>query len=127
MLEWHKALLALRAALPALRFFRKESVRAQVIGRSGLAVYRRSEDERQEVAIVLNFSGDAMSLPLPGEAEWILELDSTQGPWCTPDDLKPPPEIKPSREARLAPWSAQVYLRGRRFEISPPPEDEHVA
>jgi maltooligosyltrehalose trehalohydrolase len=128
LLEWHKALLALRAALPALRFFRKESVRAQVVGRSGLAVYRRSEDERQEVAIVLNLSGDAMSLPLPGEREWILELDSTQGPWCTPDDLKPPAEIRPSREARLAPWSAQVYLRERRFDLSPASKEAaHVA
>jgi maltooligosyltrehalose trehalohydrolase len=139
LLEWHKALLALRAALPALKNFDKRSVRALPVEREGIALHRLSADRNQEIVVLLNLSARDMRYLLPQDEQgWVLELDSEAGPWLDPASASakaaseaPPREIQTVHRVQLPPWSARVYLRsGRPPGGAPHPhrtEARHVA
>ncbi|MCE1196288.1 DUF3459 domain-containing protein, partial [bacterium] len=69
LLEWYRALIALRRALPALR---RGSLRWTPASREVLAFERTDEETGERVAVFLNFAGRAGRAVLAGEASVLL-------------------------------------------------------
>ncbi|OJV14806.1 MAG: malto-oligosyltrehalose trehalohydrolase [Dyadobacter sp. 50-39] len=82
LLRWHRALIALRRTHPALRHFAKNDVRVEVVNDSCLVLYRRSADQRAELACVFNLGAEAVEVTLPGDGGgWVKTLDSEDEEW----------------------------------------------
>lgn len=65
LLEWHRSLIRLRRTHPLLADLSKRFFRADVLGPSGLSVYRYSADGGRHLVCLFNFSHrDAVTFPL---------------------------------------------------------------
>lgn len=118
-LEWYKALLALRRAVPALR--RPDKDNLEVTGLDRVFFLRRGESgvagaSTSEAAVLLNFNAHAAEarLQVSGqEGTWVLALDSADSRWGGPGSAAPA-EAGPRDAICLLPYSAVIYtLRPR--------------
>ncbi|MHA4739667.1 malto-oligosyltrehalose trehalohydrolase [Dyadobacter sp. MSC1_007] len=81
MLRWHKTLIALRKAHPALGNFRKNDVRVNLAG-NAFVLHRRSEDQAHEMACCFNLSDSPATIYLPeSKPHWKKVLDSQDQEW----------------------------------------------
>jgi maltooligosyltrehalose trehalohydrolase len=85
LLEWHRRLIALRREHPLVSEGSKTRLQADVLGSSGLSVYRYSAQRDMHLVCVFNFSRD-VSLPVvigyaskEPEGEWMRLLASADG------------------------------------------------
>lgn len=82
LLRWHRALIALRKSHPALRHFAKNDVRVDIVGDECLVLYRRSADQREELACIFNLGEEDAEVTLPRNgANWVKVLDSCDAEW----------------------------------------------
>jgi maltooligosyltrehalose trehalohydrolase len=103
LLDWHRRLIALRKAHPLLSDLSRQSLRADLLGTTGLAILRQSVDGRQRLLTLFNFSNEDNSVILPYPilaSECWTKLLATDGV---------PALIHPGKPAGLPPWSASVY------------------
>jgi maltooligosyltrehalose trehalohydrolase len=86
LLDWHRQLISMRKTVPALQNFSKGSLRVDVSEGSLLVMHRQSEDGRQAVACVFNYSDKETVCTLADdEATWVKLLDSGEPEWLTND------------------------------------------
>jgi maltooligosyltrehalose trehalohydrolase len=87
LLGWHRALIALRKSHPVLRHFSKNDVRVNIVNDECLVLYRRSADQRKELACVFNLGEKAVEVTLPGNGgEWVKILGSGDSEWIIGDE-----------------------------------------
>jgi maltooligosyltrehalose trehalohydrolase len=102
MLQWHKQLIALRKSHPLLADLSKKNIRADLLGRSGLAVCRNAQDGWTWLLVLFNFSAGGLDAVVPYHVSgWARLLASS--------DL--PETIAADGKVFLPPWSASVYER----------------
>jgi maltooligosyltrehalose trehalohydrolase len=110
LLRWHSELIRLRRSHPLLRDLSKDRLRADVVGRLGLIVYRYSYDLLRHLVCIYNFSPDE---PLETEivyatGEWRLVLASHGGVAPTvAGAVKVPPQGAAVYEINLSPGSPE--------------------
>lgn len=82
LLHWYRTLIALRKSHPALRHFGKNDVRVNIVSDACLVLYRRSADQREELACAFNLGESAVEVALPGNGgRWTMVLDSGDAEW----------------------------------------------
>jgi maltooligosyltrehalose trehalohydrolase len=133
LLRWYRGLIALRRAHPLLADLSKHRLRADVVGASGLSVYRYSADGGRHLVCLYNFSHDvALSMTLgyvadhtvgmstASGATWRLLLGSGADPGA---DSAGADSIAAGGIVRLAPQGVAVYELGAwpPGELSPSP------
>jgi maltooligosyltrehalose trehalohydrolase len=106
LLQWHRDLIALRAAAP-FRNHERESVSAEVVGERGLMLRRWAEEENEENGVeeavcLFNFSDAPLAFALPAGIPWRVALDA-RGDASTE---------APGESVTLPGWTARV-LTGR--------------
>jgi maltooligosyltrehalose trehalohydrolase len=102
MLQWHKQLIALRKSQPLLADLSKKNIRADLLGLTGLAVFRYSPDRQRSLLVLFNFSSEGLDAVVPYDVSgWTRLLASTEGA----------ENIGADGKVRLPPWSASVYER----------------
>ena len=116
LLDWHRRLLRLRRGHPALSDLTRGRMRADVVGTTGIAVYRYSERRDIEVVCLFNFSKEGeVSFRLgygakaaTGDAgDWKLLLSSAEGL---------PPGVAESGAVGVPAVSVAVYERTKTIE-----------
>lgn len=92
LLRWYRALIALRKSHPALRHFAKNDVRVNIVSDACLVLYRRSADQREELACVFNLGESAVEVTLlENGGGWGKVLDSQNEEWHAGSDLNSNP------------------------------------
>lgn len=87
MLNWHKKLIRLRKSHPALCNFNKNDVRVSLFGNMGLALHRKSNDQKRELLCVFNLSEKENAFTIPErEKNWIKIIDSREKIWLENQD-----------------------------------------
>ncbi|TLV03268.1 malto-oligosyltrehalose trehalohydrolase [Dyadobacter luticola] len=82
MLEWNKTLISLRKKNPALCNFNKNDVRFNMLNDRAFVLFRRSADQKTELACVFNLSDETIVWTFPhAQPQWSLLLDSTDEMW----------------------------------------------
>jgi maltooligosyltrehalose trehalohydrolase len=102
ILDWHRRLIALRKTHPLLRDLSRKNIRADLAGRSVLAVHRHSPDNSRQLAVVFNFSGDASNYRLiyDGVNRWVRIFTS---------HTELPELIHTDEQISLPAWGVVVY------------------
>ncbi|GAB3960948.1 malto-oligosyltrehalose trehalohydrolase [Spirosoma harenae] len=116
MLTWHRALIQLRQAVPALRNVSKNDIRVTVLSQSGFVLHRQTVDGQQQLTCLFNLSDEEIPYALPvWVSVWEKLLDSTERQWQEIEGAKNeglPVQVKPGELLTLPPRSVSVY-RGR--------------
>jgi maltooligosyltrehalose trehalohydrolase len=112
MLAWHKGLISLRNSYSALKNFNKSAICVDVIGHSGIALYRRSGDERQHVLALFNFSAEPVAYSPSLSMEWQKILDSKDQAWQEhPHEASAlPAQLNSGSEIEIPPTCVAVYI-----------------
>lgn len=103
LLRWYRRLITLRTTNPLLTDLSRQNLRADLLGATGLAVCRTSNDGRRHLLTLFNFSAAGLATVIPcysrGPEAWSMLISST-----------PVPEhLLPGKAIQLPPWSASVY------------------
>jgi maltooligosyltrehalose trehalohydrolase len=86
MLNWHKKLISLRHSCSVLHNFNKNDIRTVLFGEKGLALHRKSEDQKSELLCIFNFGSERASFTFPShETNWSRVLDSRDTEWLEED------------------------------------------
>jgi maltooligosyltrehalose trehalohydrolase len=114
LLEWHRQLIHLRKIHPLLRNLHKNNIRADLLGQSGLAVYRHSINDLQRLVCLFNFSGEKLTYVFLKENGHhpATPAGAGSGRWkklLASSDLHLPSSALPGEEIDLPPWSVVVY------------------
>jgi maltooligosyltrehalose trehalohydrolase len=140
LLEWHRQLIHLRQHHPLLKNLSKNNIRADLLGQSGLAVYRHDVSGLRRLLCLFNFSGEEIPYiflgvagpPATGEsgdavrqagasgsgAVWNKLLSSTDEKWLmekagfSPFHRPLPEEAAAGEKIFVPAWSAAVYALG---------------
>jgi maltooligosyltrehalose trehalohydrolase len=111
LLDWHRLLIQLRKSHPLLRDHSRNNSRADLLGQSGLAVYRRSTNGLRILLCLFNFSGE--ELPYTFLQEGGYDPGPTDGrQWkklAVSFETPFPSHFLAGEEAILPPWTATVY------------------
>jgi maltooligosyltrehalose trehalohydrolase len=85
LLEWYRRLLRLRREHPLLSDLSKKFFRVDLMGKTGLCLYRHSADHRQRLVCLFNLSSERLQVVLPYGGQqahsWKKLLASTDDPW----------------------------------------------
>jgi maltooligosyltrehalose trehalohydrolase len=115
LLEWNKALLALRKSNNAIRNMEKNDIHANTNSERGLLLHRRSSDETEHVICFFNFSESDMTFHVPSFSEkWVKLIDSKDASWMEhrttgPKNSPSPPEIIAQQKLKTSCYSVVVY------------------
>jgi maltooligosyltrehalose trehalohydrolase len=117
LLEWHRQLIHLRKTNPLFQDLSQKNIRADLLGKNGLAVHRHSADHLRRLLCLFNFSKEDLhyTFSYPEDSPWEKLLDSGDIFWLEEKSLQHPmPEMVAAGSAiHLSPWSVVVY------EVSP--------
>jgi len=106
LLEWYRQLITLRKSHPLLASLSRQYLRADLLGTTGLAIFRHSADFRLQLLTLFNFSTDDLTTVIPGYTRDI----ST---WTKILSFSPAPEhLLTGKPIDLPPWSVTVYEPG---------------
>jgi maltooligosyltrehalose trehalohydrolase len=102
LLDWHRQLISLRKTHPLLKDLSRKNLRADLAGRSILAVHRHNADNSRQLVTVFNFSDQQINYRLiyDGANRWVRVLTS---------HTQLPELIYTGEELTLPAWSAVVY------------------
>lgn len=114
LLKWHQKLIRLRRSLPALQNFNKADVQAQPLDQEGITLLRQSQDHKQLILCLFNFSEEELPYTLPGTvANWRLVLNSKEKEWLPDQDVEKaaaqPLKAAGGKSIILPPLSVLVY------------------
>jgi maltooligosyltrehalose trehalohydrolase len=115
LLEWNKTLISFRKKYLALQNTQKNDLRVYLPGTQCMILHRRSEDERQHLLGLFNFSESEEKVEVPSVFHsWEKVLDSEDIRWQTkthPEGKKTmPPEIIARQILAIKPCSIVVYI-----------------
>jgi maltooligosyltrehalose trehalohydrolase len=102
ILDWHRQLIALRKTHPLLKDLSRQHIRADLAGRSVLAIHRHSADNSRQLVVVFNFSEEQVTYRMiyDGVNRWVRILSSHS---------QLPELIYTGEEITLQPWGIVVY------------------
>jgi maltooligosyltrehalose trehalohydrolase len=102
LLSWHRQLIALRKSHPLLRDLSRNNLRADLAGRTVLAVHRHSPDNSRQLVVVYNFSDERSKYRLFYDSahRWVRLLTT---------HLSLPELIYTGEEISLPPWGVVAY------------------
>jgi maltooligosyltrehalose trehalohydrolase len=112
LLEWNKELISLRRSKPALKNMKKDGINTYIHGKEILGFTRSSEDGKDQLLCILNFSEKESRFIAPALAdEWVKVLDSAEPGWKLADEIgvPAPTETKAGEQLTVSGWSVIVY------------------
>jgi maltooligosyltrehalose trehalohydrolase len=114
LLAWYKTLIELRRTKPPLKNFNKNDLNTFVIGQSGLIIHRQSEDGKQHLLCIFNFSDHQFLFRVPSYAQrWKIGLDSRDQRWQEHNDNKNirsmPAHMSADDSVMVEPFGVSIY------------------
>ncbi len=114
LLQWHKALLGLRRTHAVMKHFNKSNLQTYTAGQHLLAVHRRTDDGRQHLLSVFNFSEQTQGFSLPEwTGPWNKLLHSKDLKWMDttvePEDDGLELLVSPGSTVLIHPLSVRIY------------------
>ncbi|HEX2968766.1 MAG TPA: malto-oligosyltrehalose trehalohydrolase [Bacteroidales bacterium] len=112
LLEWTKELIRLRKKRSSLRNTSKNGIFVYTTGEKLFAFTRTSEDGREILLCILNFSNESMSFTIPSvSGSWQKILNSSDPAWSIDDDSRSaiPDRIKSGQLLTVGPLSVVVF------------------
>ncbi|MGE5420245.1 MAG: malto-oligosyltrehalose trehalohydrolase [Chloroflexota bacterium] len=112
LLDWNRELLRLRKTKNALKNTRKDGISTNVAGETVFSFIRTSEDGKEYILCILNFSDAESVLIMPSITEaWLKILDSADPGWRIPGEtgIPAPEEVKGGESVTVSAWSTTIY------------------
>ena len=125
LLDWYRQLIALRKSHPLLTDLSRQYIRADLLGSTGLAVFRYTADFRLQLLTLFNFSPTELVTVIPCYSRGIIawtkilsseskftpatDRDSTPGTASDSAPKSAPEHLLPGKPIILSPWSVTVY------------------
>jgi maltooligosyltrehalose trehalohydrolase len=108
---WHKKLITMRRDYAAMRSYTRKDSHASVIGKKGLLLHRKNNDEH--ILCFLNFGEEEYIYPAATyTSQWRKVLDSRDDQWCMTENSNSgnhPEQLQAGEVIRVHPVSVVVY------------------